>query len=367
QNNILLAAPDDLTSLNDVNLPYCVVKLNSRVKYDSLNNNIKDGDPSGKEGEDDTASEMDDDEEDKKEEEEEGDDMEDDEGEEDDIDMDLDKKQKKPQDSLLNGDEFEELDSSDFDEDNFDDIAPEGQEDDDDEDEENENEDDDSIGDDDNRKDDYDEEEDDDDDEEEINDMKKSLEKDKSKMDILKKPDKFKSTNVDDEFFNLRESEWVADNDILGEELEGNFDDIDFMEDLTDEEEDAGAAMYNTFFDSIDKKKNRNKKTNEENKPQIEHVNVKPGDKEIKDEDSKEESDDEDIEEGVTKLLGGNKKETKSSFEREQEKERRIIESLEEEQMSEKPWFLKGEVQNQDRPENSTLEEHLEYDIAAKQ
>jgi len=94
QNNILLAAPDDLTSLNDVNLPYCVVKLNSRVKYDSLNNNIKDGDPSGKEGEDDTASEMDDDEEDKKEEEEEGDDMEDDEGEEDDIDMDLDKKTK---------------------------------------------------------------------------------------------------------------------------------------------------------------------------------------------------------------------------------------------------------------------------------
>ncbi|CAL4109478.1 unnamed protein product [Meganyctiphanes norvegica] len=167
--------------------------------------------------------------------------------------------------------------------------------------------------------------------------------------------------------FSICVSEWVADNDILGEELEGNFDDIDFMEDLTDEEEDAGAAMYNTFFDSIDKKKNRNKKTNEENKPQIEHVNVKPGDKEIKDEDSKEESDDEDIEEGVTKLLGGNKKETKSSFEREQEKERRIIESLEEEQMSEKPWFLKGEVQNQDRPENSTLEEHLEYDIAAKQ
>merc|ERR1712106_422421 len=129
---------------------------------------------------------------------------------------------------------------------------------------------------------------DDDDNEEEINEMKKSLAKNKSKMDTLKTPDRFKSTNVDDKFFNLRESEWVADNDILGDQLEGNFGDIDFMEDITDDEEDAGAAMYNTFFDSVEKEKNTIKKNNEERKNQSENDNVKPEDDTIKDEDSKE-------------------------------------------------------------------------------
>lgn len=43
------------------------------------------------------------------------------------------------------------------------------------------------------------------------------------------------------------------------------------------------------------------------------------------------------------------------------------MEQLEEENITEKPWYLKGEVANAQRPQNSALEEHLEYDIAVRQ
>ena len=60
-------------------------------------------------------------------------------------------------------------------------------------------------------------------------------------------------------------------------------------------------------------------------------------------------------------------RQSKSTFEKEREKELELMEQLEDENLSEKPWYLKGEVANVDRPQNSTLEEHLEYDIAVRQ
>lgn len=44
-----------------------------------------------------------------------------------------------------------------------------------------------------------------------------------------------------------------------------------------------------------------------------------------------------------------------------------MMEQLEEENLSEKPWYLQGEVASAQRPQNSALEEHLEYDIAVRQ
>ncbi|KAG0702999.1 U3 small nucleolar ribonucleoprotein MPP10 [Chionoecetes opilio] len=58
---------------------------------------------------------------------------------------------------------------------------------------------------------------------------------------------------------------------------------------------------------------------------------------------------------------------SKSTFEKERVKELEIMEQLEEENLNEKPWYLKGEVVNAQRPQNSVLEEHLEYDIAVRQ
>lgn len=58
---------------------------------------------------------------------------------------------------------------------------------------------------------------------------------------------------------------------------------------------------------------------------------------------------------------------SKSTFEKERERELELMEQLEEENLTEKPWYLKGEVVNAQRPQNSALEEHLEYDIAVRQ
>nr|XP_056722113.1 U3 small nucleolar ribonucleoprotein protein MPP10 isoform X2 [Euleptes europaea] len=58
--------------------------------------------------------------------------------------------------------------------------------------------------------------------------------------------------------------------------------------------------------------------------------------------------------------------ETKSSFEKRQEKLSEKIKLLEEELLREKSWQLKGEVTGQKRPENSLLEETLLFDHAVK-
>uniref|UniRef100_A0A670K4S3 U3 small nucleolar ribonucleoprotein protein MPP10 n=1 Tax=Podarcis muralis TaxID=64176 RepID=A0A670K4S3_PODMU len=58
--------------------------------------------------------------------------------------------------------------------------------------------------------------------------------------------------------------------------------------------------------------------------------------------------------------------ETKSSFEKRQEKMSEKIKSLEKELLMEKPWQLRGEVTGQKRPENSLLEEMVIFDHAVK-
>ncbi|NXY46278.1 MPP10 protein, partial [Ceuthmochares aereus] len=63
---------------------------------------------------------------------------------------------------------------------------------------------------------------------------------------------------------------------------------------------------------------------------------------------------------------GINPSETKSSFEKRQEKMSKKIKSLEEQLLEEKPWQLKGEVTAQKRPENSLLEETVLFDHAVR-
>ncbi|XP_016421359.1 U3 small nucleolar ribonucleoprotein MPP10 isoform X2 [Sinocyclocheilus rhinocerous] len=75
--------------------------------------------------------------------------------------------------------------------------------------------------------------------------------------------------------------------------------------------------------------------------------------------------------EDVEDILGGKAKnvpklESKSSFERRQEKMAKKIEELENAALSEKPWQLTGEVSAQTRPENSMLEEDVAFDQASR-
>uniref|UniRef100_A0A672Q685 U3 small nucleolar ribonucleoprotein protein MPP10 n=1 Tax=Sinocyclocheilus grahami TaxID=75366 RepID=A0A672Q685_SINGR len=75
--------------------------------------------------------------------------------------------------------------------------------------------------------------------------------------------------------------------------------------------------------------------------------------------------------EDVEAILGGKAKnmpkpESKSSFEKRQEKMAKKIEELENAALSEKPWQLTGEVSAQTRPENSMLEEDVAFDQASR-
>ncbi|XP_046661636.1 U3 small nucleolar ribonucleoprotein protein MPP10 isoform X1 [Homalodisca vitripennis] len=56
----------------------------------------------------------------------------------------------------------------------------------------------------------------------------------------------------------------------------------------------------------------------------------------------------------------------KSSFELRQERLGRVIEKLEEEAVSEKPWQMKGEVTATVRPQNSLLEEVVDFDLSVR-
>ncbi|XP_060828509.1 U3 small nucleolar ribonucleoprotein protein MPP10 [Bombus pascuorum] len=58
--------------------------------------------------------------------------------------------------------------------------------------------------------------------------------------------------------------------------------------------------------------------------------------------------------------------EMKSSLETRQERLKKRIEKLEEEAIGEKPWQLKGEVNASNRPQNSLLEEFVEFDITTR-
>lgn len=55
-----------------------------------------------------------------------------------------------------------------------------------------------------------------------------------------------------------------------------------------------------------------------------------------------------------------------STFEKQQERLKKSIAELEEENLSEKPWMLRGEVTAQSRPMNSLLEQDLDFEHAGK-
>ncbi|XP_071539896.1 U3 small nucleolar ribonucleoprotein protein MPP10-like [Panulirus ornatus] len=350
QNKPLLAAPNNIKKLDNRNLCFMVARLCSLFKYDKLtleqSAKSEEFDAEGDEGiggssDEDEHSNM------------EAEDVKDldmgGSGDEEEPGIDEATYEKdlfeEPKDSEETGLNCEFDDDSDNEEDNFDElIAPEGKESDEDEDNDNEN-----------------------------------VENHNAKK--VETSHKFGKTVVDTKFFKLRESEWVADNDAIGKNYDLDSEDIDLMADVSDGSEEEAAAMYDAFFDvpRDEVVENKAKKQSESKKQSDlldeDEMEDKEGEEEGSNEyESKSNVKDEKLdtseyeEKGnFNQLLGVQKKEAKSTFEKEQEKALKVMATLEDANISEKPWYLRGEVVSVDRPENSALQEHMEYDIAVRQ
>lgn len=236
---------------------------------------------------------------------------------------------------------------------------------------------------------------DDDDDEEFKSNLKKQ------KKDVRKR--KKKSSIVDDKFFKLEElDEYLTKEEKKEKQNEKNeekSDDefVDLFNDFSDNDnktEEAKLLKYADFFDSPESEDEnldnsiQHKETNDEE--ELEENELDDNELlESLDSDSNNEIDvDNEMEEKssskkkVTFNLTNDSDETdslenkninkevdveiKSSLEMRQERLKNKIGKLEEEALAEKPWQLKGEVSASNRPQNSLLEEFVEFDITTR-
>ncbi|TMS13043.1 U3 small nucleolar ribonucleoprotein protein MPP10 [Larimichthys crocea] len=198
---------------------------------------------------------------------------------------------------------------------------------------------------------------------------------------------------------------------------DGKEDDLDYFQDLpSDEDEDLDLEQilsskkktkttakssrnlkYKDFFDAVDSEPARADDQSDGEDDSMDE-SQEEGEEEMDDEeddyDGEEEGDDEDEErsrskashkkvtfnlsgdedsegEAMEEIFGGKssssaKSESKSSFEKRQEKMSEKIKELETAALAEKPWQLSGEVTAQTRPENSMLEEDVEFEQSSR-
>lgn len=182
----------------------------------------------------------------------------------------------------------------------------------------------------------------------ELNDNDDEVSEEETVSTKLSNTQKRKSV-VDDDFFKLDEMEKflnVEEKKIQNEnikesdtkdsdsESENSIDLFKENSDDEDEEEKTKTAKFKDFFvpKDNDKKMKRNKF--------LETM-----------------SDDE---------LSNDSNQVKSSLELRQERLKRKIEELEQNAISEKSWQLKGEIRADDRPQNSLLEQIVEFDLTSR-
>lgn len=153
------------------------------------------------------------------------------------------------------------------------------------------------------------------------------------------KPNSGKRSIVDDDFFKLEEMESFLkseENKLEGKNLgndESDSDDgsIDLFKSDSDEEDDVRKAKFKDFFVS---------KTDDDKPPKRNKF--------------------------LEEMESDNEETVKSSYELRQERLQRKIEEIEETAITEKPWTLKGEISAESRPQNSLLEEVVEFDLTSK-
>uniref|UniRef100_A0A672NFF5 U3 small nucleolar ribonucleoprotein protein MPP10 n=1 Tax=Sinocyclocheilus grahami TaxID=75366 RepID=A0A672NFF5_SINGR len=225
-------------------------------------------------------------------------------------------------------------------------------------------------------------------------------------------------SEVDDRFFKLSEMEAFLDNMDKREGKESVEADIDYFQNLpSDDDEELSFdkplelnkqrkvmkkssrdMKYKDFFAPVDGEPEQTD-PDEEKEPESndDYEGEEDDDSELEEEDEEDMNEEDfDVEEDdtgdrarnalrkvtfdlpddsegedVEDILGGKAKnvpkpESKSSFEKRQEKMAKKIEELENAALSEKPWQLTGEVSAQTRPENSMLEEDIAFDQASR-
>ncbi|XP_062271744.1 U3 small nucleolar ribonucleoprotein protein MPP10 [Scomber scombrus] len=242
-----------------------------------------------------------------------------------------------------------------------------------------------------------------------------ALEKrEKQKRGIGGKGSKVKGvpSEVDDKFFKMSEMESFLD-DMDKREGKEDKNDIDFFQDLpSDEEEDLDLetlstkkqkkttskssrnVKYKDYFDAVEgeaAKADNQSDAEDDSMDESQGDGEEEFDDEDDDHDGEEEGDededlsqskaalkkvsfnlsgDEDSEgEEIEDIFGGKNKaksESMSSFEKRQEKMSKKIDELEKAALAEKSWQLSGEVTAQTRPENSMLEEHVEFEQTSR-
>ncbi|XP_067667173.1 U3 small nucleolar ribonucleoprotein protein MPP10-like [Haliotis asinina] len=201
---------------------------------------------------------------------------------------------------------------------------------------------------------------------------------------IQKKAKKLKYKSVvDDKFFKLSEMEAFLvqedareekrrrlesggndgdESDDDDEDEEDEDDDIDMFAEIptSDEEKGGGELKYEDFFDPPDEEPEQ-----KATKKKVKFVNEEKESEEVEDKMSEEMDSDQD-EATSTKVKDSIKAESLSTFEKRQEKLKKRIEQLEKASLADKTWQLLGEVAGPARPENSLLEEHLQFDVTTR-
>lgn len=186
----------------------------------------------------------------------------------------------------------------------------------------------------------------------------------------------FKSSVVDDEFFKLNE----MNNFLLSEEKklnkttkkvdsdsesEGSVDMFEAGSEQEDDDIEGNDKLKNPRYKDFFGTKTQQRMERENRKMMLsgnEHSEVEAysedDEKESDDVDNDENEEDQDDEDDESKQ--------KSSLELREERLKMKIKEIEEAAVSEKPWQLKGEVTAESRPENSLLQEVLEFDLSTR-
>ena len=219
--------------------------------------------------------------------------------------------------------------------------------------------------------------------------IKSSLKRQREDAKAYKKP-----SIVDDKFFKLQElNEYLTKEEIKEKQSEKNeegSDDesVDLFNDFSDEDdntEETKLVKYADFFDNPHSEDDepsesmRHKKADRDtDNGQLLHDSDSDNAMDMDDEEEDRKSfkkkvtfnltNDSDETDSLENKATGAKddREVKSSLEIRQERLRKRIGELENEALGEKPWQLKGEVSAASRPQNSLLEEFVEFDITTR-